>query len=383
MIFIFLLYGSAAAAADFDTVISKNIDEHGIFDGSSGIVCCSAAENTLAMVTVSDGSFIFTLYGAENEITDTLTIHTGGRSSYRISIADYGGELGAAVYTNSVPEYFRPINDTLTLTADHPRSELPAAEYKKGKITALADPYDVYDTLNSVKLQKISALRYGDAALSGTDSQEILFLIKSAADIMDYDSVSSDLDTLTRHVLYTHENFRLISTLSPESGETGSDPSIRLCSSGFIEDAMYTAFRKTPEKPAVNMLTSLGYCFNDGSYYYTGGYNTYFATDVKDLVRVLKLTDDTLFVIFSDTYTEGGNAPIFEYSTAVVSRDSRGFYLKQLHMGGDIEIPREIIRTSDSGSETAQRSLLPAAVIAALTVLAVIGILIWLRLLHR
>lgn len=371
---------AAAHAADFDIIISDSIDEHGIFSGGSGIVCCETAGNSLAVVAVSGSSFVFTLYGAENEITDSMTVNTGGKRAYRIAIADFGGELGAAVYTDSVPEYFRPVNDALTLTDDKPVSELPAAEYKNGRIRALADPSDIYDTLNALKLEKTSMLRYADAELNADEARDILYLIKSAADIMDYDSDTSDPGTLMRHVLYTHENFRLISGLDPSSGETGS---IRMCSSDFIDSAMYAAFRKTPEKPPVNMLTSLGYCYNNGSYYYTGGYNTYFATDVQELVRVVRLTDDTMFAVFSDTYTEGGAEPVFEYSTAVVSRDGEGFYLRQLHMGGDIEIPRGLLPQPDGSADEQKRGVLPAIAAALLTAPAVIGIILWLRLLRR
>lgn len=286
----------------------------------------------------SDHSLICTVYGAENEITDSISFNIGGNHTYKLNIARSDDGYAIIFNTDKTQEVFTLINDAFTISDFVPETSDKIASYSDGKLKVYTDPYDVYDTVNKIKLTAISQIPYPNAGLSADDTAELMSLIKSCADIMNYDSNDYDLDTLTRHVLYTRENFRLLTDLSPMYSKGGS---INMCSTEFIDDVMYKAFRLEPQRPPVNMLTTLGYCVNGDSYNYTGGYNVYFATDIKNIIRTIEGKDNSIFIVFSDTYSEGGKKPVFEYSTALVKRDSSGYYLAQLHMGGSIELPSD------------------------------------------
>ena len=368
-------------SSGLDTLISGLIGETGIFDGSSGIIYCAEKNGCAAVITAEENEFVFTVYGPENEITDSLSFRLGGKNTYEISAAEFDGEFAAVFSTNGKTEYFRLINDAFTPTAEKPSDIVPAARYRRGKITVLTDTAVIYDTLNSIKLSEITNLRLDDAALSDAERSELLSLVKSCADLMHYDSETSDENELVRHVLFTHKNFKLLSSAPDNASDTGGG--LKLCGGSFIDDVMQKAFRRTPEKPPVNMLTTLGYCYNNGCYYYTGGYNTFFSTDNITLVRVLSLSDTALYVIFSDTYTEGASDPIFEYSTAVVSRDEDGFYLTRLDMGGDIDVPRELMDIDQPKAKMDAGELYGMIFTSALLVIASAGVFIWLRLLRR
>ena len=335
----------------------------------------------MAVISAENSTFVFTVYGAENEITDILSFSLGGKNTYEIGIGEYSGEFCAVFSTNNKSEYFALINDSFTLSSDPPQNITPIARYKNKKITALTENTRIFDVLNDIKLYKTSQIRLEEAELSSSEKSEILRLIKACADIMEYDSESSDDTELIRRVLYSHDNFKLLSSLS--SGFTNIDGNIKLCSADFTDDVMQKAFRRTPEKPPVNMLTSLGYCYNNSSYYYTGGYNTYFATDVQELIRIMKLSDTDLFIVFSDTYKEGDAEPLLEYSTAVISRDKNGFYLKRLDMCGNIEIPRELIVSDSQKRHINIHDIYTQCAIAALLAVAAAGVSIWLRRIKR
>ena len=149
-----------------------------------------------------------------------------------------------------------------------------------------------------------------------------------------------------------------------------------MCSADFIDDAMNKAFRITPEKPAVNMLTALGYCYNNGFYYYTGGYSAYFCTDVKEIVKAYETADDSIYIIFRDIYTEGSNAPFSEYSTAAVEKDNDGFYLTELHMGGSLD-DIENLSSADTVSKTPDIFTKYLPLLAGLLALALIGAVVY------
>lgn len=353
--------------------LSELIAEKGIFDGSEGLIYCSEHNGTLAVISAEANSFVFTVYGAENEITDTLSFPLGGKNVYTIASAVLDGEFCAVLYTNGRPEYFRLINDAFTLTAEKPNGTVKAAEYRNGRITVLTELSDIYKTLNALKLSEINNLRIKDAALDDAERHELLMLIRSCADLMDYDRETSDENELMRHVLYTHKNFRLLTDLPDNAAVSGGG--LKLCGSDFIDEVMQKAFRRTPAKPPVNMLTELGYCYNNGFYYYNGGYDTYFSTDSIELVRVLQLSDTAMYVIFSDTYTEGDAEPLFEYSTAAVLRDEQGFYLAELDMGGDIAVPTGYSEPADAPS--VNYAAYAAAAVAAVSAAALAAFIIF------
>lgn len=335
---VFSIFTIPAEASVKDGILSELIQKTGLFDGNNGIIYADEYNDNMAVVEISNNSLICTVYGTENEITDSISFNIGGDHTYKLSLARNTDGYAIIFNTDNIQEVFTLINDAFTVSDYVPKTSDQIASYSNGKLKIYADPYDVYDTVNKIKMTAISQIPYPNAELDPDDTEELMNLIKSCADIMDYDSNDYDLDTLTRHVLYTRENFRLLTDLSPMYSKGGN---INMCSTEFIDDVMYKAFRLKPERPPVNMLTHLGYCVNGNSYNYTGGYNVYFATDIKNIIRTVKGEDNNIFIVFSDTYTEGDKKPIFEYSTALAKRDSNGFYITQLHMGGSIEFPSD------------------------------------------
>ena len=205
--------------------------------------------------------------------------------------------------------------------------------------------------------------------LSEQDRYELLTLIKCCADIQDYDRDSYDPDELMRGVLYTHRNFILLSRFSTEEGTINNG--LRMCSERFIRDAMDKAFRLPVTKSSATELMNNGYYINNGYCYYFGGYSRYFATDVHDIVNTFYTPDNSLYIIFSDSYTEDGKT-VDEYSTATAQRDDRGWYLTSIHMNSDFSDmpdfsasepkPEPIIRNSIRRKLPAITALLSAAV---------------------
>ena len=167
--------------------------------------------------------------------------------------------------------------------------------------------------------------------LNTADYDAIIQLLAACADIPEYDRSYTDKDELMRRVLYTHRNFKWITDVPP--GTAQGHNSLTLCSGNYISDIMHTAFRIAPEQPKLNELTRRGYCYSNGMYYWSGGYTRYFATQVHDIVSARYADNDTLVVVFTDTYIESGSKPIEEYSSASFMHDSEGWYLTSIHMG--------------------------------------------------
>ncbi len=163
------------------------------------------------------------------------------------------------------------------------------------------------------------------------DSQdpELLQLIKACADIGDYNSETTDENELMLRFLYTYRNFEIITDKEPFI--TQSD-NIKMCRTDFVKDAVYKAFRIDAPTPSPAHLTKLGYCENNGYYYFTGGYSEYFATDVKNIEKIIPFDDGTFYVIFSDYYQEGKTAPHLEYSSMQLGQDKDGYYVIAIDM---------------------------------------------------
>ncbi|MGN0164205.1 MAG: hypothetical protein ACI4EA_11600 [Candidatus Ornithomonoglobus sp.] len=183
-----------------------------------------------------------------------------------------------------------------------------------------------------ILLLNIFPLSASAADISDKEKEQLLLLLKACADITEYDSNSYNENELMLRMLYTYKNFTVLSDIEPRSGGTSDK---KLLNSAFADDAMYKAFRIKPEHPGVGQLTELGYCYSGGYYYYTGGYSGYFATDVKEINSISKISDSALYIVFTDTFTDPNTPLVTEQSTAVVARDSDGFYLKELHMGSN------------------------------------------------
>lgn len=161
---------------------------------------------------------------------------------------------------------------------------------------------------------------------------ELLKLIKACADIGDYSRETTDENELMLRFLYTYRNFEIITDKEPFA--TQSD-NIKMCRTGFVKDAVYRAFRLDAPTPSPVQLTTLGYCENNGYYYFTGGYSEYFSTDVRNIEKIIPLDDGTFYVIFSDYYQEGIKPPELEYSSMQLGRDKDGFYVIAIDMDDD------------------------------------------------
>ncbi|MCH5213466.1 MAG: hypothetical protein J1G06_10670 [Oscillospiraceae bacterium] len=171
------------------------------------------------------------------------------------------------------------------------------------------------------------------ANLSSNDRSTLIEIIAACADIPDYDAEETDRDELMRRVLYTHRNFMWLTDIPP--GTQKGYNNLNLCRSDYITDAMRLAFRIEAESPSVSMLTNLGYCYNNGMYYWSGGYTKYYSTQVHDIINAYYTDNNTLIVTFTDTYIEADAEPVNEKSTASFRYDSDGWYLTSIHMGSD------------------------------------------------
>ncbi len=378
-LFILFIFTPAAKAAEFDILLQSEIDARGVRSDNDGIIYASAAEHgtMLTIISVEKKNIIINLYGSENEPADKLSVPLG-RRSFSIGITAPSDSLCIGIQYAGRSEYYRPVNDALTLSEAPCRQLIEIAVWKNGTLRTIPNPISVYNTVNELKLSRADSLPLTSVELDSNDKEEILNLLRACADIAEYDSRSYDIDELTRRVLYTHRNFTALTSLSAKSSE--ANPDLKFCSYDFIADAMRRAFRIEPKKPPVNMISELKYCFNNGNLYYTGGYSGYFLTTVGDIIRSYETGENTLYIIFSDTFTDAEHTPFPEYSTAEITRDPDGFYISSLRMGGDLNDLYESLQPEPEPDPGIFRYILPALI--ALAALAAIGIVIQLFLIH-
>ena len=128
------------------------------------------------------------------------------------------------------------------------------------------------------------------------------------------------------------------------------------------------------------MLTQIGYCYNNSLYYYTGGYNEYFATDITDIIKIYAIKDNSIYVIFKNSYTDSNTPVGVEFSSATIKKDTEGYYLSSLQMGKLIDNPRELISPDTiNASGSIYTKYIPLFVI--LIAVAVTGIVIYFYIL--
>ena len=160
---------------------------------------------------------------------------------------------------------------------------------------------------------------------------------------MSFDIKDYDYDSLFKYVLYTHKNFQILTDIPPDSGSSSSlgYNNVSLVRSDFIDYVMENVFRITPEKPPVNSLINRGFCYNDGYYYYTGGFDVFFSTQILDLIGVYDIGGGVTFVIFSDIYREN-DTETPEYSFAVLQKVNNSYSVLRLGMGENLPDEEEI-----------------------------------------
>lgn len=179
--------------------------------------------------------------------------------------------------------------------------------------------------------------------LSVSEKQEITKTLTACADVMRFNIRNYDYDKLFKYVLYTHKNFQILTDIPADTGNSSNlgYNNVTLVNSDYIDYIMTRVFRITPEKPPVNELLERGFCYNDGYYYYIGGFGIYFATEIVDIKGVYDIGGGVTFVIFSDIYYEG-NTRTPEYSFAILQNTENGYSLLRLGMGEDLPTSDEV-----------------------------------------
>lgn len=179
--------------------------------------------------------------------------------------------------------------------------------------------------------------------LSVSEKQEITKTLTACADVMRFNIRNYDYDKLFKYVLYTHKNFQILTDIPADTGNSSNlgYNNVKLVNSDYIDYIMTRIFRITPEKPPVNELLERGFCYNDGYYYYNGGFGVYFATEIADIKGVYDIGGGVTFVVFSDIYYEG-NTRTPEYSFAILQNTENGYSLLRLGMGEDLPTSDEV-----------------------------------------
>lgn len=179
--------------------------------------------------------------------------------------------------------------------------------------------------------------------LSVSEKQEITKILTACADVMRFNIRNYNYDKLFKYVLYTHKNFQILTDIPADTGNSSNlgYNNVTLVNSDYIDYIMTRVFRITPEKPPVNELLERGFCYNDGYYYYIGGFGVYFATKIVDIKGVYDIGGGVTFVIFSDIYYEG-NTRTPEYSFAILQNTENGYSLMRLGMGEDLPTSDEV-----------------------------------------
>ena len=179
--------------------------------------------------------------------------------------------------------------------------------------------------------------------LSVSEKQEITKILTACADVMRFNIRNYDYDKLFKYVLYTHKNFQILTDIPADTGNSSNlgYNNVKLVNSDYIDYIMTRVFRITPEKPPVNELLERGFCYNDGYYYYIGGFGVYFATKIVDIKGVYDIGGGVTFVIFSDIYYESDTRTP-EYSFAILQNTENGYSLMRLGMGEDLPTSDEV-----------------------------------------
>ena len=179
--------------------------------------------------------------------------------------------------------------------------------------------------------------------LSVSEKQEITKTLTACADVMRFNIRNYNYDKLFKYVLYTHKNFQILTDIPADTGNSCNSGynNVTLVNSDYIDYIMTRVFRITPEKPPVNELLERGFCYNDGYYYYIGGFGVYFATKIVDIKGVYDIGGGVIFVVFGDIYYEGDTRTP-EYSFAILQNTENGYSLMRLGMGEDLPTSDEV-----------------------------------------
>lgn len=358
-----LLYTPAAlASSSFDSVLSEKINEYGIFGGESGIVYADEKNfenrSSLFVVRVTDTSFVCEAYDNADgiQLTDSIEFSFKKDSSCRLAAVKKDGAdlIMFSSGQKTSDEYFTLQNDSFTkVNPDGYDSIIYIVSRRQNKITSHVEPEAVRRFLNSLKEDTIAGYPFSNKVntIPAEDAEKIKTTLAACADVMKFDIKNYDYDSFFKYVLYTHNNFAILTDIDPMTGNSSSlgYNNVSIVSSDFIDWIMENVFRITPEKPPVNSLTSRGFCYSGGYYCYTGGFDVYFGTKIMELEGVYDLGGGVTFAVFSDIYYENGSETP-EYSFAVLQKTNEQYSVLRLGMGENLPPADEVKKYSPLSS---------------------------------
>ena len=214
------------------------------------------------------------------------------------------------------------------------------------------NPDDVYRLLNSEKEKKISRSAFTDCK-ENADKDEIMILLESVSEVVEFDVENIDFIRLLKNILYTSFKYERIigrdDDYKENSQEAGFE-NIQSVDGSYIDEILTKIFKTKPQHISVNNLIENGVCYTNGRYFFTGGYTKEFYTEILELSRVYNLGGGRYYVIFLDKYIEDGNE-ITEYSYSVLEKSEDIYSLIRLSMGGNMLSDAQIKQFSLSAKE--------------------------------
>lgn len=402
IILLFCVFISAPAAVYasplFDEVLSDKLSEYGIFEKGQGIVYADEKEfegrSSLLIVHITSGNIECEVYDDSDgiQLTDSLEFAWSGNSSYKLATVTKNNVdylmLSTTTGNKTVNEFFALRNDTFTKTEPFDYDSITyIAGYENGKVVTYISAKNVYNFLSSLKQKTIAQYSFLNRVniLSDEKIASIKTTLSACADLMRFDIKDYDYDTLFKYVLYTHKNFQVLTDIPAASGSSSSlgYNNVSIVSSYYIDYIMEKVLRISPEKPPVNNLLSRGFCYSDGYYYYTGGFDVYFATEIRDLVGVYDIGGGVIFVVFTDVYYEG-DTQTPEYSFAILQKTGNAYSLLRLGMGENLPSQEEVREYSpfstysnaswNTGSDSETKKAVSDLVLPVLLLVVSVGI---------
>ena len=354
IVFILSCFTSTAfASAQFDKVLSDIISEYGISE--NGIIYADELnfENrqSLFVVIANNGSAECRVYDDADgiQLTDTVSLPL----TARLSIA----EKNDTSYILSGTDTFFTLQNDSFVRVEPIRSERvkPIAEIKNGKLSVFINRDEIFHCLNQLKQKTITEYPFQNRinAVFEEDLKDIKTMLSACADLMSFDIKNYDYDTIFKYVLYTHQNFKVLTDIDPMTGSSSSlgYNNVSIAGSSFIDYIMENILRISPEKPPVNNLLNRGFCYSGGYYYYTGGFDVFFSTEIKDIIGIYDLGGNAVYIVFSDIYTEG-DTKTPEYSFAIMQKSDSHYSLLRLGMGKNLPSAEEVMQYSPALGDT-------------------------------
>lgn len=369
------VFAVKAKAVDFNTLLSEQLWNEGVYNGKNGIFYADLLENetALAVFSANDMVITITIYGTDCEIVDEMTVPLGGKNRYLISVSDTDS-FGMSITTNKKTENFVLVNDSIELSGKTDNNYIQLVEYKRGNMNVIVNHDYVYSLANEMKYRKIEQIPLKQIQIDNPDS--LMSILAAASGIGKYKTEDGP-DYLTYRILMAHDCFAHVTDISPQTAN--ADNSLMMCSADYIASAAQKVFRTDTPKPAINMLSELGYCYNNNFYYYKGKYTKSFSTTITGIEKAYEYIDNSYYIVFSDTYYEDEKQSFPEYSSAVVKYDNDGYYIHSIEMGSGLDDAFISVSPTDSPTISVKLDFIP--IVIMILAVAVIGVVIWVFIL--